>query len=319
VAFTQKLIEIQVTLAQNAQTTQPNTFVESGTDSVTISGTRISCEIVNAGATIDQRATIRAYGLTPSLMNQMSTLGMAWNIIPKNSITILAGDDTGMSVVFTGTITLAYAEYDKAPNPPFVFECVFGLINAVQNAQPSSFTGPTQVSQIMQGLASSMGFGFQNNGVTATLSNPYYPGSYWQQAQQVAQHAGISYGITAGGILTICPKGATVANQAGSTPIIAPPPEGEMIGYPAFTQQGIIVKNLWNPQFQFLGLINVQSSVLNSLQSSVPTANFPSTGNWGVYKLDHHIESLVPDGNWMSTLYCWNPQYNKSPPSPTSS
>jgi hypothetical protein len=77
-SFSQKLINVQIQSAPNSGTGQPNTFTESGTNTVTLSGSRTSVRIFNAGAPSGARASVRIYGLTNSLMNQLSTLGIAW-------------------------------------------------------------------------------------------------------------------------------------------------------------------------------------------------------------------------------------------------
>ena len=93
-AFTQKLIKITVQLANNAGTGQPNTFAESGTDTVTISGSRTSVRIKNAGASGGITGTVKIYGLTRSLTNQLTTLGMVYKQATANQLTIHAGDSS---------------------------------------------------------------------------------------------------------------------------------------------------------------------------------------------------------------------------------
>ena len=49
-SFVQRLIEVSVKLAGDPTTNQPATFAESGTDTVTLSGSRTSVRIQNSGA-----------------------------------------------------------------------------------------------------------------------------------------------------------------------------------------------------------------------------------------------------------------------------
>ena len=65
-----------------------------------------------------------------------------------------------------------------------------------------------------------------------------------------------------------------------------------MIGYPTFTQQGIIVKNLFDPTIKFFGKVSVQSSVVQ-------------TATWVVNKMDLSLDTLVPKGDWMAVLFCY--------------
>lgn len=312
-AFAQRLIEVAVKLATNSETNQPTTFSESGTDTVTLSGSRTSVRIQNSGTPAGSTASVDIYGMTPSLMNQLSTLGMVVNIVPKNTLTISAGDNTnGMSVVFSGTIVAGYGDFNAAPDVPFHFECNSGLGDAVAPAVASSFTGSTDVATIMAGFARQMNLGFENNGVTTKLSSPYFAGNVRTQMRACADHAGINAEIVNGNKLAIWPKGGS-RTSVTLVPIISK--DTGMIGYPAFTQQGIIFKTVFNPQVAFGGTVKVQSGLLSGVLSAQKNQNasflIPQDSIWAVYKLDHALDSLVPRGQWMSTIYGYNPHYPK--------
>jgi hypothetical protein len=317
-SFTQKLITVTVQLANNPGTNQPNTFAEgsvpgqaAGSNTVTLSNSRTSVRIRNSG-TFLQTATVKVWGLTPSLMNQLSTLGIVYNIVAKNLITINAGDNiNGMPAAFSGTIMNAYADYRMMPDVPFVFECNGLLAGGIASVPAASFSGATDVATIMAGLARQAGLGFQNSGVSVQLSNPYFPGSINQQIDACARHAGISYGIV-NATLNIWPKGGSQA--AGlSVPIISP--ATGMISSPQLTQQGIVVDTLFNALIAYGGPVQVQSDVLSGVLSAQSVANStfktPANGVWAVYKLDHALDSLVRNGLWQSAVYAYNPNYPK--------
>ena len=318
-SFTQRIISVTVQLAPNTQTNQPNTFAESGTDTVTLTGSRTSVRIENSGAPADGRAQVKIWGMTPSLMNQLATLGLVFNLVPKNTLTIQAGTMSAagipnLATVFTGTIWAAYGDYQAQPNVPFIFECLAGAADAVISTPPSSFPGAADVATMMSGFARQMNLGFENNGITASLSNAYFSGPAKVQAKKCAEAAGIYWGIFNGNLLSIWPKGGN--RQTPNIPVIAPPPEGTMIGYPAFTQQGVIVKDLFNPLISFGSLVQVKSSLLSAIASAQPTspvgggATFPT--QWAVNKLDLALDSLLPKGQWMSSIWAYNPNYAKA-------
>lgn len=310
-AFVRRLISASVSLAQSSGTSQPTTFAESGGSSVTIQGSRTSVRISNSGSPADGRAQVKVWGMTPSLMNQLSTLGLVFNLVPRNTLTISAGDeDSGMSAVFSGTIYAAYGDYSGQPDVPFIFECLAGVADAVAPATPTSFAGSTDVANLMSGIARQMNLGFENNGVSATLTSPYLAGSLMVQARRVADAAGIEWGIVGGATLAIWPRGGN--RNTPSVPVISP--DTGMIGYPAFTQQGIIVRTLFDPQISFGSLVEVRSSVLSSIaqaqQGQQAASSFPS--QWAVNKLDLALDSLLPKGQWMSTVHAYNPGYAKA-------
>lgn len=294
-SFTQKLIEIDVALAPDPETNQPRQF-DNGNNSVTLTG-RASVRVQLSGAPVGSTAQVLVWGLTPSLMNQLSTLGLVFQLIPQNTLTIRAGDAvSGLATVFVGTIRSAIADFNRAPDVPFVFECVAGLLNQVIPAKASSYPGPVDAANVMQTLAGLMGYGFENNGVTAKLPASYFPGTVADQWKKVAQDAGIEANIVPGAsgnqVLAIWPKGGS---RSGTVPLVSP--DTGMIGYPAYSQVGITVKTIFNPQIGFGGQIQIKSSL--------PRA----TGKWVVLRMDHALDSLLPEGAWETTLSCFNPNF----------
>lgn len=296
-SFTRKLLSLSVQLAGDPQTNQPQQFAETGADTVTITDKRISVRIQNSGAPSASAAQVMAYGLSQSVMNQLSTLGMVLNLVPKNTLTIAAGNDpSALSTVFIGTIVEAYADYASAPDVPFVMNCQAGAADLTAPAVPTSYAGKTQVATIMAAFARAQNLGFENNGVTASLTNAYYSGSIVEQRQQCARDANINAEVVNGNVLAIWPRFGSRNTQ--SVPLIAAPPQGQMIGYPSFTQQGILVRNLFDPQISFGGKVQVQTD-----EEALQKAN----GTWTIHKLDLALDSQVPGGEWSMTAFCYNP------------
>lgn len=301
--FRKKILEASIELAPNTQTNQPNKFAETGGDTVTVRGKRISARIANSGAPSNSQAQVSIWGLTDSVMNQLSTLGMVLNLVPKNVLTLKAGDDPGaLTSVFRGTIVQAYADMAGAPDVPFVLECQQGLAEATQNVPATSYRGTVPVATIMAGFARLMNAGFENNGVDATLTNPSYRGSLDSQRKQCAREAGINAEVVNGNVLAIWPKFGSRTSLA-RIPLIAPPPDGSMIQRPSFTQQGIMVRNLFLPDISFGGKVEIRTG-----EQALQKAN----GQWTVYKLDLALDSELPGGQWASTVY----GYNQDSPNP---
>jgi hypothetical protein len=88
-------------------------------------------------------------------------------------------------------------------------------------------------------------------------------------------------------ILYIAPKGKARANPPV---VVAPPPLGQMIEYPTYTPDGVLVKNVFDPRIGFLGSIELHSSIVK-------------TQVFKVLKLDHALDANVPHGQWMSMIY----------------
>lgn len=314
-AFTERQIEITIKLAPNSRTNQPNKFVQTGTDLLTVRGLRTSVRIANSGALSGGRATINIWGLSPSTMNQLSTLGPVYNVVALNTVTVKAGNisrdpSTGSAIAFSGTIVNGYANYDAMPNVPFIIEANSGLGQAIAPADPSSFTGDTSVATIMSGFARQSNLGFENNGVTGVLSNPYFPGNLKQQIEACAKAARIEHQTINGNTLAIWPKGSYRTSQSTTVPVISEQNE-TLIGAPAFTQAGIIVRAVFNPLVSFGALVSIRSSVLDRIVASQSGAfninKVPTDSRWAVTKIDHALDAQVPGGQWMSTIQAWNP------------
>lgn len=286
--FTKKLLDVSFRLAPKDG--RPTNFKGTSVDNIKLRGLRISARVVKSGGSTKSTAQINVYGMTFSQMNQLSTLGMLIRLIPSNTVTLEAGDEEeGMFIVFQGTITNAYADMQGAPNPAFRIDAHTGLAEDVINAKATSFKGATDVATIMQYLAKQMGYVFENNGVSVILSNPYLSGSYRSQALTAAKAANIDW-IMDNGILAIWPKNGVRKSRA----IVVAARTG-MVGYPAYTSQGLMLKTQFNPAIQFGGKIKVESDLE------------PANGTWSVFTLDHDLESKVPNGRWFSTIGAYNP------------
>lgn len=303
-ALTQRTLEVSVQLANDPKTNQPNSFAGTGANTVTLTGRRVSVRIQNSGTPALGHAQVDVFGMTEDMMNQLATLGLAFNIMPKNTLTITAGDDQGnKTAVFSGTIFSAFADYGGAPDVPFKFECLAGLWNAVQPTKPSSFPQATDVATVMQGFASQANLTFENNGVKVTLPPSYFSGNLRQQIVAARDAAGIEAEII-GTVLAIWPRGGS--RDTPNPPLVARPPDGQMIGYPSFTNQGIIVRNVFDPRITFGSKIKVRSDVKVVNDVSI----------WAINKMDLALDANVPGGQWMQTIYAYNPGYAKPLPPP---
>jgi hypothetical protein len=281
-SFTHKQISVQITLGQGQ-------FGEDGSNQVTLTNHRTVVNIGCAGGESMGALQMRMYGLRNDLINTLTTIGPINSAIrARNTISISAGDNvTGLSEIYVGTINEAWGDYQGAPEVSFNVTGFAGLLEAVKPVQPISFQGSADVATIMSGLAKTMGVNFENNGVTAQLSNPYLPGTAWQQVQACARAADIRFALDRS-TLSIWPKNGA---RAGGIPVISP--ATGLVGYPSFASNGLTVTIPFNPNIQIGGQIQVQSSV--------QMAN----GIWTVFNINHAIESEQPGGSWFTQIQCY--------------
>ncbi len=275
-SFAKKILEAALTLEGG--------FFSSGTNTLVLSGLRMSLEVEKGGQPSKNAAKLRIYGMTEQDMDSATTTAFKALGVRKNLLRVRAGDEGSLAVVFQGEITGAWAVYHEPPGLYFQVEALSGYYPAVVPVPPRSFSGGAAVAQIMETLAASMGYAFDNAGVDAVLSNPYLSGSDFQQAQALAEASGIDWGVD-DGTLWIAPPGQP---RAGEAPLVSP--ETGMIGYPTFDKEGLEVRALYNPAFKHGGVIKVESSIR------------PARGVWRVHGLKHHLESERPGGKWETTL-----------------
>lgn len=283
-AFVERLINLTFSLASGS-------FADSGLNALTLKGLRVTTKIVKAGGNAMGTAQIAIFGMKLSHMNQLSTLGMQIQLIPRNTVTVLAGDAKGMFKVFEGTITNAYADFQSAPEVAFRVNAHIGLAQAVQSIPATSYRGAVDVAVIMAALARQMGFVFEGNGVSVQLSNPYFSGSARTQAKEAADAANVNWTID-DGVLAIWPK-----NGSRKQTVVEVKPETGMIGYPSYTAQGISLATEWNPAIRFGSTIRVTSD------------QKPACGLWALYTLEHDLDSKNPHGPWLSRMGCYNPNF----------
>lgn len=306
-SYQQRLLQFAFTLAPNQGTGQPVKFSGTGSNTVTLEGFRASVRVQNVGAPAKVQALALLYGLNDSTMQELSVLGLVFNSIQKNALTISAGNpESGFSPVFGGTVWSAMGDYNKAPDVPFVVQAQSGYINQVVPIAASSFPQSTDVATIMSGFAAQYPLGFENNGVTVQLPPSYFPGTLDQQIRRCAKAANINAEIVDGGTkLAIWPMGGS-RTSLSSVPLVSK--DTGMIGYPTLSPNGyMVVRNLFNPQIAFGGTIQV-------ISARVPQAN----RTWVVQKMDLELDSLVPKGQWKQILYCY-PKGFPAPPPPASS
>lgn len=263
-------------------------FGESGQNQLEISGLRATTDIIYSGG--NGMGTIEAaiYGMSLSHMNQLSTLGMIYTQKRRNSLTVLAGDQVGgMATVYQGQIINAWPDMNGMPDVPFRVTGGAGLLDALAPAQTISIRGGADVATILSGLAVQMKLRFKNNGVSVKMPNQYYAGSARSQAQAIVRDAGIEWNAGANGEMVIWNAGQSRTEAA----ILVSKTTG-MVGYPSYTSNGIMLRNVFNASMGLGSRIKVETTL----------KLYPASGEFVVYGLNHHLDCRVPRGRWFSDV-----------------
>jgi hypothetical protein len=277
-AFTQKRIDVTVEMGTG-------NFGEAGANTVTLRGHRVAAQLQVAGGNSMGRLDLRVWGLTPSLLNQLSAPYKAAMLLRKNTVTVSAGDDvSGVTAVFTGTIIEAWTEANSQPDVALAITAFAGALEAAKPAPPTSYPKSADAATIMSGLAVQAGLSFESNNVSVQLSTPYFSGSLRDQMKACAAAANINW-LLENNTLAIWPKGGS----RGKGVVIVSPETG-LVGYPGYNSTGVNVTTLFNPTIRFGMIARVQSSLKQAC------------GDWFITALTHSLEAELPGGSWFTSF-----------------
>lgn len=257
-------------------------------ETILLEGYRVSAQLVTYNGDAQGQLQLRIWGLKLPIINKLTKIGPVMNQRRNNRIVVTAGDVGGaMSTVYEGTIDTAYGDFRSSPDPVFNVVALSAALAAVKPVEPSSYPNSVDASQVMADLAVKMNVAFENNGVSFMLNNPNFSGTALEQVKTCARAANIFYTVEKG-ILAIWPKDG----QRDGNPIKVDA-DNDMVGYPAFSSEGITLQTIFNPNFELGGRVDV-TSILT-----------PACGIWNIYKLSVDLESEMPDGRWFSTIDCY--------------
>jgi hypothetical protein len=274
-------------------------FGEDGSNTVTLRGHRCYVTVSKAATGSPETASVRIWGMSFSLMLQLSAYGVTHYAQRKNQVLIEAGDDvSGMTMVFGGVMQNAYFDGNSQPDVAFQVQANSTDYVALKPAPPISIAGSVDVATVMKGLADQMGLTFENHGVDTKLRDVYYPGTAYQQARRIAEHSGIGWSGIESGTMAIWPRGQ--GRDTGTIALFSP--ESGMKDYPTFNEQGVIVTSLFRP-VKMMQQVAIKSSIFADPKDKAQT---PRTYNYFVFTYTYTLESEAPNGPWFVTFQASN-------------
>ena len=283
-SYTQKLIEVRVTLAEGNFATSKN---NAGNTKII----RLACDVVinKPGGKEKPSATIKIYNMPLADMEQLTLLAFRPLKSSKNGVAVYAGDESGLSLAFSGDITGAVPDFTGAPEPVFTISAVTGYEASITAVKPYTAKGEQDVPDILEKLAKSMGFTFVNRGVTAKLRNLCLMGGPMEQARALADAARLEL-IVDDGELVAAPKNTLRMDATEQNTPVWSAGTG-LLGYPGFDNKGIVAKGIYEPRLLIGGPLRIVSIV--------PKV----TGLWKITSLSHHLQSGLPRGGaWESSV-----------------
>jgi hypothetical protein len=273
----------------DATITLKNGKFNDGSDSVTLTGHKISCVISRPGGTSQGIMSCAIYGLSFELLNRLTNIGIQIGENIGNAIQIVAGteDKDGKkdkSIAFEGSILQAWSDFNNQPDVMLNILAGGNIQMQLKPVGASSFQGNASIAAIMESFCKESGYTLKNVGVNGQIENAYFSGSTLEKIRSLARMARIKYTIDdSTKVVTILPIDGSITDDI---PLISP--TTGLVGYPTFSSGGIIVKTIYNK--------NIKNQKAVKLESSIPAAN----GTWSAYDIHHSLDSETPNGQWFT-------------------
>lgn len=273
--FTKKQIRVEITL-------QYGKF-GNGTNTVVIEGLPISVSVKKEGFPSMNTAKVTITGLSKDLMESLTFLNYRVLNINRNYISIYAGDESGMGLVFSGEISLAKPNFKNAPSIRMEIEAFTGYSSKIVAVPPLSIKGNIPVSDICEKISKEMGFSFVNDGVTKIAKNPRFSGSNLNKLIKIAKDYNIGIDVDDGSV-RIFNKGAS------DRVILSVGDNNGLIGYPSFEQNGISCS------------IEYAQSVKLWERFHIDTVLSRASGDWFIQSIEHRLDANIQGGMWQTNL-----------------
>ena len=277
-SFTNKTIQVVMAMAEGV--------FQNGANQITVEGLPTSVDIQKQGGDERPSCTVTIGNLNIDVVKQLTTLSFRPLQRFKNQITVNAGEvGKQLQTIFIGDFENAYGEFQNAPTMNLMVKAIAAQHGALMAAPATSVDGTEQVAKLMEQWAVEAGCTLENKGVNASVKNVVYRGSPVDKAKTLARDVGIDLIIDDGKFI-ITPNGRAVDGNA----VLIDPKHG-LLGYPAFSNDGIEFNMIFDPNVKIGGLVKIESVV--------PRAS----GIWKVTKITTKLEAYVPNsGSWSSSV-----------------
>ncbi|CAK7192377.1 hypothetical protein COMNV_00573 [Commensalibacter sp. Nvir] len=268
-------------------------------NSVEIEGLQASVSIEMYGATMLPLANVEIYNLPVDLANQISTMGLYTVVAAQKASQIIiygkrAETSNGQGIyskIFQGSIVVAYDDYNATPERITYIQLTTMGEYSGSVAPSVSFKGEVSAEEAVRAIVindRSPILRVQNMNVNIVFNNPNFYGDIITQLNQCAKAGNFQYAFRGLQTLYIYPKGASLTLD---TPIRCSPYHG-MIGYPKYSSNGIIVRNVFIPSIVYGQAVEIRDSQIQ-----------PANGVWeNMVTLKHKLSCLIPEGEWETEI-----------------
>lgn len=272
-----------------------STFDEAGNNTISISNAKIHVSLqASGGLRAGTTANVNIAGLGLELIALLSfkAQGNYSEAIPGHlQLKIYVPDDTGQEVeLFSGYMYTSIANMNATPDPVLTIAATGNTDLQHISAPPYSHRGSTPVADIITAICDSVGYTAKLVGLDGkVLVDPHFEGDVYEQLIQVCKVSGLQLDVTPPTI-TVWPEGST---RDDIVPLVSP--EHGMIGYPIFSNGGVMF------QTQFSSLL--ATGRLVEVQASLPHAS----GIYSIGSVQHELSTWDTGGVWNSMVTATKP------------
>jgi hypothetical protein len=256
-------------------------FDNKGTDKITIGNIRASAKLMASGNISGFTAEIALYGLSAELLSMLSTKGTI-GAMEEDPGAVEMEIYSGKTQLFRGGVYAAYANMNAMPESAMILNAVAGLPLRINVTLPFSAPGSTKLSDMLTAIARGSNLGARIVGVTGTVDNPHCTGSAMQQIIDICSDHLLAYQIV-DNVLIVWPQNGTMDDVV---PYVSP--ETGLVGYPVFSQGGIMFQTTFSP------LLSAGRAV--ELKTSLPNAS----GRYILTTVEHMLTTWTEGGSWHS-------------------
>lgn len=256
-------------------------FDSSGNTKISINNVKALAKVSYTGNVGGTMADVTLYGLGIDLIATLTAkgIGATFNATQQIGMNIYAND----TLIFSGGIYACYANMNSIPEHAIIINAMAGLDLSRATTKPYSFKGKISVIEVLKAIATPNGYTIDAYNLDGYQGeNAYFVGSPLEQIRQVCGHFDFSMAVN-GTKISVWKR-----TNGINTVIAKVSPANGLIGYPVFTQSGIMYQTQFSPY--------LAAGQQVQLETSLPNA----TGAYMNYAVEHYLSSWVKDGPWMS-------------------
>lgn len=282
-SFNQKKLRVTLLLNEKAPA-----FDKEGNNTLIFEDLRVSAQIQSGNGSVSPFAKIQIFNLSIQAINQLTKI--KWNTSSEGNFNFVKLEtcvEGQYGVVYQGVINFAYPDFGSAPDVVFNIDTSVAMNHQINPVVPTSYQGEVDIAQAISTLCQQMGMQFENNGVTAKVSNPYLPQTALEQVRALCNATNTSLYMDFNTI-AITPQGQAREIQV---PVISP--QSGLIGYPTpLMNGGVTFTCLYDPMLKFGGRVELKNSLIEI-----------ANGTWVIRGMAMTLESGVPNGKWQVDIH----------------